>query len=1531
MENENVNRKGKNCEKLETKRGLRESARRGRYLFDTNGPLMEDEELKIAESTVECEAMMDSGEPDGEKTDAQERREASSEGEPADAGGAVSENQLTAATGFDCAFENSLAEEKIELPTEVTDEAVVAEPSEKPNFHESPTVVPKELGAVEGSIESTDPQILEPKLESEGQEAEKEIDPDEVDMGSMQLVQDLHSSPRNFSDDASSLKNDNDPVMGVNISCNENADPDVESSQKPTYIHEAEVPLEIPVNTSSVVAMEDIACVVTDGEKGLDHDFEDAEQNLMVAKDETLEYKEVLKAPDLDNYVNVEEANIAAVVNEEVPSGDIEIGTELGAISEIKADTTMKNIQLTDAEVEGGLTSELVSNGIVDDDSKMETGETGSDVDEPVHGIHETSDAMQDKEDEAMDDEIGMQDTEMETETEVVESGKSSGGKRKRGKVSKSTSVSRPFMKSHSRKTVGEDVCFICFDGGELVLCDRRGCPKAYHPSCVNRDEAFFQSKGRWNCGWHLCSICEKDARYMCYTCTFSLCKSCTKESVIFCVRGSKGFCETCMRTVSLIENNKQDSDNDEVDFDDKNSWEYLFKDYFLSLKSRLSLSSSEIAEAKNPRTGAMTGSSRQDSSEGQADVHDGGSGSEESPVKMEPVKSKSKTAFKNSKSLAKQENVHGSAVTAGSADWASRELLDFVSHMKNGDKSVLSQFDVQALLLDYIKRNKLRDPRRKSQIVCDARLKSLFGKPRVGHFEMLKLLESHFLFRDEQNDDVQSSVVDTENDRLETDGKTDAIIPKSSKDKKRKPRRKGGKDQSNLDDYAAINLHNIGLIYLRRKLMEDLLEEGEAFNEKVLGTFVRIRISVNNQKQDMYRLVQVVGTSKSSDPYKVGKKTTNVMVEIQNLDKTEKVTIDSISNQDFTPEECKRLRQSIKCGLISPLTVGAILDKAMDLQSIRVNDWLETEVMRLSHLRDRASDMGHFTLRECVQKLQLLKAPEERKRRLEQIPDVHSDPKMDPGYESEEDDSDTENSLRGDAFTRSSGSGSGSSWRERGFSSPRGDIPAKEPSWDRSAAAASLNTGRNGDVAYRNSPRNVEPVRKNPSDEMAYRSSANVVVGEKELLLHHSDMLGKLRSPPPATAAAAATSSEPSGSVSSFAVSPVAEDDRNVKVNESEKMWHYVDPSGKVQGPFSVVQLRKWNRTGYFPADLRIWRATESQDSAFLLTDALAGKFPRESDHRSSEKLNQIDDAKPRQSNVGELVLPNNPPVSVSVSVSANASGFSPTPIAKPVVLDNSAVPLRVETEARAVQTPVAAQPLQVENQVWVPPGVQPPQLQQGYNWGAPGVQNPGGVQPAMPENSNVSGWGPPMQPPGPTPNMGWVNPAAPSMNWGVVQQVGGNATPTGWVPPPGGSAGMQQQGMVWAPPPPTQGWVAPPAQGPMPGGNGWGPPPSGNMNMGGGGHPPPPVQAPGPPNQGWVPPPPSGGQGSWPVDQNHGGGGGQFSGQRGGRPWDRSSSFGAAGSGGGGGSRFKRDTVCPYNANGRCIKGSRCDYKHV
>lgn len=58
--------------------------------------------------------------------------------------------------------------------------------------------------------------------------------------------------------------------------------------------------------------------------------------------------------------------------------------------------------------------------------------------------------------------------------------------------------------------------------------------------------------------------------------------------------------------------------------------------------------------------------------------------------------------------------------------------------------------------------------------------------------------------------------------------------------------------------------------------------------------------------------------------------------------------------------------------------------------------------------------------------------------------------------------------------------------------------------------------------------------------------------------------------------------------------------------VSEGDKVWQYQDPSGKIQGPFSVSQLRKWSSTGYFPPDLRVWLKSQKQEDSMLLADVL-------------------------------------------------------------------------------------------------------------------------------------------------------------------------------------------------------------------------------------------------------------------------------------------------------------------------------------
>lgn len=72
----------------------------------------------------------------------------------------------------------------------------------------------------------------------------------------------------------------------------------------------------------------------------------------------------------------------------------------------------------------------------------------------------------------------------------------------------------------------------------------------------------------------------------------------------------------------------------------------------------------------------------------------------------------------------------------------------------------------------------------------------------------------------------------------------------------------------------------------------------------------------------------------------------------------------------------------------------------------------------------------------------------------------------------------------------------------------------------------------------------------------------------------------------------------------------------------ETQKMWHYLDPTGRIQGPFSMLQLRKWSTSGHFPSNLRVWRINEKQDDSVLLTDALSGGYHETPPLPESNKL---------------------------------------------------------------------------------------------------------------------------------------------------------------------------------------------------------------------------------------------------------------------------------------------------------------------
>ncbi|KAM4575910.1 histone-lysine N-methyltransferase NSD3 isoform 4-T4 [Odontesthes bonariensis] len=70
-------------------------------------------------------------------------------------------------------------------------------------------------------------------------------------------------------------------------------------------------------------------------------------------------------------------------------------------------------------------------------------------------------------------------------------------------------------------KHAHELFCFCCGEGGELVMCDKKDCPKAYHLLCLNLSKPPY---GRWECPWHDCSVCGAPASSLCDFCPRSFC-----------------------------------------------------------------------------------------------------------------------------------------------------------------------------------------------------------------------------------------------------------------------------------------------------------------------------------------------------------------------------------------------------------------------------------------------------------------------------------------------------------------------------------------------------------------------------------------------------------------------------------------------------------------------------------------------------------------------------------------------------------------------------------------------------------------------------------------------------------------------------------------------------------------------------------------------------------------------------------------------------------------------------------------------
>ena len=100
-------------------------------------------------------------------------------------------------------------------------------------------------------------------------------------------------------------------------------------------------------------------------------------------------------------------------------------------------------------------------------------------------------------------------------EKPTKDSGQTSGGS---GQVASSVNKKKKKVKQIK---VWEDLCFRCFDGGQLLMCDYKSCPKVYHMSCVDHET---RPREKWICPWHHCVTCGSSAIKHCIHCPNAYC-----------------------------------------------------------------------------------------------------------------------------------------------------------------------------------------------------------------------------------------------------------------------------------------------------------------------------------------------------------------------------------------------------------------------------------------------------------------------------------------------------------------------------------------------------------------------------------------------------------------------------------------------------------------------------------------------------------------------------------------------------------------------------------------------------------------------------------------------------------------------------------------------------------------------------------------------------------------------------------------------------------------------------------------------
>ncbi|XP_047250779.1 uncharacterized protein At5g08430-like [Capsicum annuum] len=515
------------------------------------------------------------------------------------------------------------------------------------------------------------------------------------------------------------------------------------------------------------------------------------------------------------------------------------------------------------------------------------------------------------------------------------------------------------------------------------MICEYGKCLKAYHRVCVEKDGldlSHLMSDGTWICGWHRCIVCHEKSDFRCYCCKRASCSRCIGHIDFVHLKGKYGFCNNCLKLALLVEEGRNvDSDGENVDLRDRETYEGLFREYYEIVMEKEGFDKNRLlkrlhdgkAQLDKEKLGLISSTSDKHSEEEDEQLaSDNGEFSDGEPPKKR---------FKKKRSTTKKTR-RGSSNKREFVGWGSKPLIEFLQLIGEDTTERLSEYAVSEKVTDYIKEHNLIHPVEETMILCDVHLEALFGKKVVKKQRMLSLLKSHFHKDEEQ----------LQNDELDQDLEDDTELLVSPKPEKKVERNKISSFWSSIwysaaaqSQYAALIPENIKLVYLKKSLVEEMIKQPESIETKIVGSFVRVQLHPGKRNSD-HQLVQITaiehGSSDKCSPESF----------VQVSDMARNVCLTMLSDGEIKKEECDELKEKVKAGLVKKLTIVELEQKAKILHEDITKHRIAQELVLLQKLINNANEKGwRHKVNQYIWRSQILKTTAYLSSQLENIPQV--------------------------------------------------------------------------------------------------------------------------------------------------------------------------------------------------------------------------------------------------------------------------------------------------------------------------------------------------------------------------------------------------------------------------------------------------------------------------------------------------------------------------------------------------------------